>query len=123
MITQVWPSLTFDELQIGAGNILLRCIESHLNLFAYIFNIGGKCGSTYVDRNLHSLLSKWFGTSFDDLPPSQKGPGSRFMLSFETFKKSFGLGDDRENLEIGPIRLDIPDSDRYDEDERLVILK
>jgi hypothetical protein len=83
---------------------------------------GGKCGSTYIDRNLHTLLSKRFGSKFDDLPFSQKGPGSRFMASFETYKKSFGLNDDRDIREIGPIRLDLPDSDHYDEDERSVKL-
>jgi hypothetical protein len=84
--------------------------------------LGGKCGSTYVDRNLHSLLLKWFGSSFDDLSFSQKGPGSRFMASFETYKRSFGLSDDRDAREIGPIRLDLPNSEHYDEDERLVTL-
>lgn len=85
-------------------------------------NLGGKCGSTYIDRNLYSLLSKRFGSSFDDLPFSQKGPGSRFMLSFETYKKSFGLNDDGDSMEIGPITLDVPESEYYDEDQRLVIL-
>jgi hypothetical protein len=67
-------------------------------------------------------MSKRFGKSFEDLPFSQKGPGSRFMTNFETHKKSFGLSDDRENREIGPIRLDVPGSDYFDEDERSVIL-
>lgn len=44
------------------------------------------------------------------------------MASFETYKKSFGLNDDRDIREIGPIRLDLPDSDHYDEDERSVKL-
>lgn len=44
------------------------------------------------------------------------------MASFETYKKSFGLSDDRDTREIGPIRLNLPDSEHYDEDERLVIL-
>jgi hypothetical protein len=67
-------------------------------------------------------MSKRFGKSFEDLPFSQKGPGSRFMTNFETHKKSFGLSDDRENREIGPIRLDVPGSEYFDEDERSVIL-
>lgn len=44
------------------------------------------------------------------------------MTDFETHKKSFGLSDDRENREIGPIRLDVPGSEYFDEDERSVIL-
>jgi hypothetical protein len=45
------------------------------------------------------------------------------MLSFETYKRSFGLSDDdTDTREIGPIRLDLPESEYYDEDERMVIL-
>jgi hypothetical protein len=84
--------------------------------------IGGKCGSTYIDRNFQAFLSQRFGSSFDDLPFAQKGPGSKLMLSFERKKKDFGLNDDDEELEIGPIRLDIPDSDYYDAYELAVKL-
>ena len=84
--------------------------------------VGGKCGATYIDRNLHSLLSKRFGSSFDDLPFAQKGPGSRFMSSFERCKQKFGLSDDRDTQYIGPIRLDVPDSEYFDELERFVKL-
>ncbi|TVY34708.1 Chaperone protein DnaK [Lachnellula subtilissima] len=101
MITQVVPHLEFEELHIG---------------------VGGKCGSTYIDRNLHTLLSERFGSKFKDLPFAQKGPGSRFMISFEKFKRDFGLSDDRDIREIGPIRLDVADSVHFDEDERTVKL-
>jgi len=84
--------------------------------------LGGKCGSTYVDRNLHSLLSKRFGSSFDNLSYSMKGPGSKFMASFESGKKSFGSNDNKTTLDIGPIRLDVPNSEHYDKNERMVIL-
>jgi hypothetical protein len=67
-------------------------------------------------------MSRRFGKSFDDLPFSQKGPGSRFMTEFETQKKSFGSSDDRENCQIGPIRLDVPGSKYFDEDDRSVVL-
>lgn len=123
MITQVSPYLTFDELHIGAGMYSSYLSIHHSGLSANSVTLGGKCGSTYIDRNLHSLLSEWFGSSFDELPFSQKGPGSKFMTSFETYKRSFGLSDDRgDTREIGPIRLDLPDSEHFDEDERLVIL-
>ncbi|KAH8808655.1 Hsp70 family protein-like protein [Xylogone sp. PMI_703] len=101
-VTQVSPRLDFDELCIG---------------------VGGKCGSTYIDRNLHSLLSKRFGAAFDKLPFAQKGPGSRLMSSFEKYKQDFGLRDDRDDIrEIGPITLDVADSDFYDDEERVVRL-
>ena len=84
--------------------------------------VGGKCGSTYIDRNLHTLLSERFGSRFKDLAFAQKGPGSKFMMSFEKYKRDFGLNDDRDIREIGPIRLDVPDSVHFDEDERMVKL-
>ncbi|TGO59243.1 hypothetical protein BOTNAR_0166g00110 [Botryotinia narcissicola] len=100
-IIQVQPYLIFDELCVG---------------------IGGKCGSTNIDRNLHLLLSKRFGSAFDDLPFSQKGPGSRFMAAFETLKRDFGRTDEREVGELGPLNLDVMDSDHYDTEDRLVLL-
>lgn len=84
--------------------------------------VGGKCGSTYIDRNLHALLSKRFGEAFDNIPFAQKGPGSRFMACFEMVKRDFGRNDDREEVELSPLRLDIPDSEFYDDDERIVKL-
>ena len=44
------------------------------------------------------------------------------MLSFEKHKQDFGLRDDRDIRELGPIRLDVPDSDYYDEVELVVKL-
>lgn len=124
MITQVSPRLEFDELHIGVGkisqlfrNLLLENVDSPIFCF-----LGGKCGSTYIDRNLHTLLSRRFRSSFDDLAFAQKGPGSRFMISFEKYKRDFGLSDDRDIREIGPIRLEVPDSEHYDEEERMVRL-
>ncbi|KAH8762343.1 Hsp70 family protein-like protein [Hyaloscypha finlandica] len=75
-ITQVEPRLDFEELCVG---------------------IGGKCGSTYIDRKLHALLS-------------QRG------------LRDFGLKDDLDERELGPINLNIPDSVFYDGEEKLVKL-
>ncbi|TGO11634.1 hypothetical protein BTUL_0105g00240 [Botrytis tulipae] len=100
-IIQVQPYLSFDELCVG---------------------IGGKCGSTHIDRNLHIMLSQRFGAAFDDLPFGQKGPGSRFMAAFEALKRDFGRADDREVGELGPLNLDVVDSAYFDEEDRLVLL-
>ncbi|CAD6450069.1 da6a4bb9-e93e-481b-ba9f-35eb6b8a01e0 [Sclerotinia trifoliorum] len=100
-IRQVQPYLIFDELCVG---------------------IGGKCGATYIDRNLHSLLSRRFGPAFDDVPFGQKGPGSRFMTAFETLKRDFGRNDEKEVGELGPLNLAVSNSDHYDEEDRLVLL-
>ncbi len=71
---------------------------------------------------MHALLSKRFGMAFDDLPWAQKGPGSKFMTCFEMVKRDFGLNDDRDARELSPLKLDIPDSEYYDSEERIVKL-
>lgn len=67
-------------------------------------------------------MEKRFGSSFINIPFENKGPGSRFMRSFETFKRDFGDSDDDGVKEIGPINLGLEDSDDYDSDERMVKL-
>ncbi|KAF5981277.1 Hsp70 chaperone protein [Fusarium bulbicola] len=64
------PSLKLREIAIGAG---------------------GKCGGTFVDRNLYKLLSERFGTAFTSLGPQHVGPGSQFMDQFEMRKRDFSL--------------------------------
>ena len=44
------------------------------------------------------------------------------MLSFEKHKQDFGLGDDQDIRELGPIRLDVQDSEYYDEVELYIRL-
>ncbi|XWX00793.1 hypothetical protein V2A60_008814 [Cordyceps javanica] len=51
--------------------------------------VAGKCGSSYIDRNLHQLLAKRFGDAFTSLGMDFIGPGSAFMDRFEAIKKDF----------------------------------
>lgn len=51
---------------------------------------GGKYGSTAIDRAFLRMLSKRFGSKFDDLPASEKGPGSWLLQDFESHKRGFG---------------------------------
>lgn len=121
-IAQVQPYLTFDELCVGVGTYHADVMQSlHLN-WKLTSLIGGKCGSTNIDRNLHLLLSERFKSAFDDLPFTHTGSGSRFMASFETLKQDFGRNNESKIGEIGPLNLDIPDSEHFDEDDRLVLL-
>lgn len=89
----------------------------HTKIFA-----GGKCGSTYVDRNLHELMSKRFGNAFDKIPHAKKGPGSKFMNAFESAKCQFGNSADPGSIEVGPLDLGVEDSKYFDADERAVLL-
>ncbi|RSL66600.1 hypothetical protein CEP54_003636 [Fusarium duplospermum] len=65
---------------------------------------GGKCGGTFVDRNFYDLMEKRYGKAFTSLDPIMTGPGSHFMVQFETAKRDFSL----KNRRKGPTRLLLP---------------
>ncbi|KAF7909369.1 uncharacterized protein EAF01_003087 [Botrytis porri] len=101
-VTSVAPKLTFKELCIGTG---------------------GKCGSTYIDRYLHALLSDRFGNAFDSISYSRKGPGSVLMNNWEMLKKGFGRNmENADTLELGPLYFDLPSSHQYDRNDNVVFL-
>jgi len=78
---------------------------------------GGKCGSTFIDRNLHLLMRKRFGKAFEEIEMRRKGPGSRFMNEWERVKRSFGAKGDDQVKEIGPLNLKGVKSSQYFDDE------
>jgi len=64
-----------------------------------------------------------FGRAFDDIEMRRKGPGSRFMTSWENVKRGFGTQNDMQIKEIGPLNLKGVESSRfYDEEESMVRL-
>jgi hypothetical protein len=96
---------------------------SPLRFNEILVGTGGKCGSTYIDRNLHALMTKRFGDAFTKLPEKQKCPGSIFMNSFETIKRDFGWGETSRTARIGPLALrDVEDSEWYDTDDNTIFL-
>ncbi|KAK4108030.1 actin-like ATPase domain-containing protein [Canariomyces notabilis] len=100
-IRRTFPSIEFDELCVG---------------------IGGKCGSTYIDRNFISLMTRRFESSFENVPSRRRGPGSEFMASFEKAKQSFGSSEN-DSYDIHPISMQGElDPEHYDQDEAAVIL-
>ncbi|KAK4554470.1 hypothetical protein LTR86_008324 [Recurvomyces mirabilis] len=102
MITDTTPRLEFREVCVG---------------------IGAKCGATYVDRNLHKLMRQRFGQAFNEVDMKRKGPGSRFMNSWESVKRGFGSAGDSRVQEIGPLVMKgVNSSQYYDEDDSLVRL-
>uniref|UniRef100_A0A093VJ31 Heat shock 70 kDa protein 12B n=1 Tax=Talaromyces marneffei PM1 TaxID=1077442 RepID=A0A093VJ31_TALMA len=102
LVTETKPTLAFEELCTG---------------------IGGKCGSTALDRNFYKLMSERFGPAFDTLPAKKKGPGSAFMGRFEVLKRNFGIEseDTTHELELS-MRPSQVDPQYYDEDEGAVII-
>ncbi|OTA02216.1 hypothetical protein A9Z42_0025540 [Trichoderma parareesei] len=69
-VEETQPTLKLREIAVGAA---------------------GKCGGTFVDRNLYRLLSQRFGDAFTSLDTQQIGPGSLFMDQFELKKKDFSM--------------------------------
>ncbi|KAF4216546.1 hypothetical protein CNMCM8980_001983 [Aspergillus fumigatiaffinis] len=102
LVLEVFPKLKFEELCTG---------------------IGGKCGSTAVDRNFYKLMSDRFGHAFDNLLTKRKSPGSDFMKKFEIIKRDFGTSDEDTTFEL-PLNMTVanPDPEFFDEEERLVLI-
>ena len=64
-----------------------------------------------------------FGTAFDDIEMRRKGPGSRFMSSWESVKRGFSANHDPLVKEIGPLNMEgVSSSMFYDEEESMVRL-
>lgn len=97
-ITSISPNLEFGELVVGDG---------------------GKCGSTFIDRQFHAWMIATFGSAFRRLSYEKTAPGSKFMKEFEGFKRDFEMDKDDEQYEIDLV-LDAPDSRYYDESESMV---
>ncbi|KAF7862485.1 hypothetical protein EAF04_007358 [Stromatinia cepivora] len=101
-VTSVVPKLEFEELCVGTG---------------------AKCGSTFLDRRLHILLSDRFGLAFKNVQYLRKGPGSDFMTQWEYAKKRFGYNmESWRDIELSRMRLNFPDSKYYNSSEHVVIL-
>ncbi|KAK8190988.1 hsp70-like protein [Phyllosticta capitalensis] len=86
--------------------------------------IGGKCGSTSIDRHFNNWMKRTFGLAYTRLPQKRRGPGSPFMNSFEIAKKSFGSsGRFYQNyIEIDCIHMNTGASNHYDAEEGTVKL-
>lgn len=85
------------------------------------FRSGGKCGSTYIDRELIEWMEEKFGDDYKKLPWEKKGPASRFMKDFESNKRDFGQVSDLSRVyEMQLVMKEAPDSEYYDEDSGTV---
>ncbi|KAL4942784.1 hypothetical protein BDV06DRAFT_211602 [Aspergillus oleicola] len=123
-------------VKAGDGVLVCDCGGGTVDITTYLVNevrplkfeelctgMGGKCGSTAVDRNFYKLMSERFGEAFDKLPMKRKGPGSEFMRRFETLKRDFGVSDE-QTIHVLPLNMTIddPDPKYFDEEERIVMV-
>ncbi|KAJ6024300.1 hypothetical protein N7540_005097 [Penicillium herquei] len=101
LVNQTSPEFKFEELLVGTG---------------------GKCGSTFIDRNFHNWMARTFKSAWENLKPEKKGSGSRFMRDFEYLKRDFGPPSTLSKIfEIELVIPNAPESEHYNiEDGGLV---
>ncbi|KAF2723145.1 hsp70-like protein [Polychaeton citri CBS 116435] len=96
------PQLVFEELCVGAG---------------------GKCGATFLDRNLLELMKTRFGMSFQRVPLKERSPGSEFLAAWENAKRNFSETGPRRPVGLGPIPISgVHPEDWYDSERRKVLI-
>ncbi|GIZ37993.1 hypothetical protein CKM354_000142000 [Cercospora kikuchii] len=99
-ITGISPQLTFEELLVGTG---------------------GKCGSTYIDREFIKWMETKFGSAYTNLSWEKRGPASRLMKDFEGAKRDFGKSNDTSMYwELTALMRGAPDSRFYDQEDGIV---
>ncbi|EZF73537.1 hypothetical protein H105_04593 [Trichophyton soudanense CBS 452.61] len=113
----------------GGGTVdittyLINKVDPILSFEEPCTGIGGKCGSTAIDRNSYRLMSRRFGKAFDMLPAKKKGPGSEYMRKFEIIKKDFGFNIEEDKIYELPLnmRANKVKAEYFDDEERLVLL-
>ncbi|KAJ5708930.1 hypothetical protein N7493_010264 [Penicillium malachiteum] len=93
LVNQTSPVFKFEELLVGTG---------------------GKCGSTFIDRNFHKWMARTFKSAWESLKPERKGSGSRFMREFEGYKRDFGTPSTlNKTFELDLVIPNAPESEYY----------
>lgn len=90
-MSEIAPCLRVREAVEGSGSYP-GPLRQFRNPADYNFTIGGKCGSTAIDR----AFVKWLnGIVTQDTKgrPLRMGPGSSVMASFEAAKRGFGTSE------------------------------
>ncbi len=120
LIKKIEP-LQLEEACIGEGLSIdpeIACV--------CLMSIGGKCGSTTIDRNFHEYLRNKFGSAFTQLPLKRVASGSIMMNAFEDIKRDFRGRDEEDRTYEVPLTMKKLDEDDdlvkavYDFDENMV---
>ena len=116
--------LRMEEAIPGIGKIIPNTVTSKLS-----HCVGGKYGSTTIDRCLYELLETEFGSNFTELPYSKIGPGSKFMEDWEVVKMNFDEGNPDEvfSLPLPCLEKKLQErgiqSSKFDPDDGEVLIK
>ncbi|QDS75963.1 hypothetical protein FKW77_003710 [Venturia effusa] len=103
----------------GGGTVDLTTYEvlsSHpLDFKEVVIGVGGKCGSTTIDRSFHQWMKQVFDDDFTNLPFERIGPGSKFMKEFESCKRDCGADDESsDDYEVTLFMSGVRSSKYYD---------
>lgn len=100
---------------------VIQSIRPFLEFKELVVGHGGRCGSTYIDREFHDWMRTKFGAAFDAVDFSRKGPGSTFMKEFESVKMDFGFSARVYQTYGIPLRMrGVESSEIYDAEETMV---
>ena len=111
-----------DQVCFSDSSFLSFPDMDNITKLIHILPQGGKCGSTYIDREFRKLLARRFGRAFEMEPEVFKSPKSRLMQEFEKVKRNFGSTDD-DCFEVSGINLRGEFSEEhYDSSEGAVLL-
>ncbi|TID18547.1 heat shock 70 kDa protein 12A [Venturia nashicola] len=123
---QIKPGDGILVCDCGGGTVdintyIIKSTQPHLEFEELVTGLGGKVGSTFIDRQFHHWMSSRFGQDFDNLPAKKKGPGSRFMKEFESLKRDFGgTRNAQMKFEVPLVMKSVVYSTHYDMDECMV---
>ncbi|KAM5360954.1 hypothetical protein ACJZ2D_013408 [Fusarium nematophilum] len=117
---QILPTASSKNILVcdcGGGTVDIICYTIKSNKGRASFKelcrgTGAKCGSTAIDRAFDKWMKRRFGDAYRSVPPGQKGPGSKFMHTFESAKRRFNGSEDI--FDVFPINLAASQSDIYD---------
>ncbi|KAE9990671.1 hypothetical protein EG327_001066 [Venturia inaequalis] len=122
-----------EQVHVGNGVLICDCGGGTVDITTYtiinttpelefeelLVGVGGKCGSTFIDRLFLDWMSATFGTAFDGLPAKKRAPGSKFMLEFERAKFEFGYSNDTR-FEVSLNMPKAESSEYYDDEESMI---
>ena len=104
--------LDIGGLTQDSATFFIKAGDPHLKLDQVCVSEGGKCGGVTIFCRFYTLCTKWFGTTFTDLPQNQIGAGSKFDKDFESEIRRFD-GKNLNKYARIPLALDIEDQDHY----------
>ncbi|KAE9368265.1 actin-like ATPase domain-containing protein [Stipitochalara longipes BDJ] len=127
---------TLDPIDVGECILVCDCGGGTVDIATYVIDsvnprlkfrelclgMGGKCGSTAIDRNFIKWMEKKFGHHYTSLPLEKRRLGSKAMVEFERQKRNFRAAEGQSSFEIENMDMDAPDSDIFDSDEGIVKL-